>query len=391
MLLNKFCGYSLPVRFEPTELTPQELELQRGARAFLRDALPQGSYEPGLGMDSGRDAAFSQQLAKYGWIGVAIPTEYGGRNGTAVDRFVITEELLRSGAPVTHHWVADRQTAPLLLKFGTEEQKRRFLPAIASAEISFCIGMSEHEAGSDLTAVRTSATRTDGGWLLNGTKVWTSNAMDSDWFVILCRTGTDPDDRHAGLSQFLVDLRTEGVTRSPIPFLDPSTHFAEVLLDNVLVPDDCVLGVIGQGWVQNTNELAYERGGPDRWLSTYGLVEAFIREYPEEAKAEQPAQVIGEIVAKYWALRRLSLSVARSIDRKEAPAAESALVKEMGTRFEQDVIIALQCLLDVEPRSTSASVFERLLSRAILSGPSFTIRGGTIEILRSVAMKGLVL
>jgi alkylation response protein AidB-like acyl-CoA dehydrogenase len=379
-----------PVRFEPTELTPQELELQREARAFLRDALPEAGHEPGLGMDSGRDAAFSQQLAEHGWIGVAIPTEYGGRDGTAVERFVITEELLRSGAPVTHHWVADRQTAPLLLKFGTEEQKRRFLPAIAGAEISFCIGMSEHEAGSDLSAVRTSATRIDGGWLLNGTKVWTSNAMDSDWFVILCRTRTDPGDRHAGLSQFLVDLRSEGVTRSPIPFLDQSTGFAEVLLDDVLVPDDCVIGLIGEGWVQNTNELAYERGGPDRWLSTYGLVEAFIREYPEEAKAEQPAQVIGEIVAKYWAIRRLSLSVARSIDREEAPAAESALVKEMGTRFEQDVIIALQGLLDLEPRSSSTSAFQRLLSRAILAGPSFTIRGGTIEILRSVAMKGLV-
>jgi alkylation response protein AidB-like acyl-CoA dehydrogenase len=376
------------VQFQPAELTPAELELQREVRQFLDETLPE-SHEPGLGMDSGRDPDFSRALADRGWVGMTIPAEYGGHARSAVERFVVTEELLRRGAPVTQHWIADRQTAPLILKVGTDEQKRTFLPAIARADVQFCIGMSEPDSGSDLASVRTRAVRVDGGWSVTGTKVWTSNAMDSDWFIMLGRTGDGSDDRHAGLTQFLVDLTSPGLTRTPIPFLDGDSHFAQVVMEEVFVPDARVLGEVGHGWGQNTTELAHERGGPDRWLSTYGLVEAFLREHPDRAKSEAGAQAIGEIVATYWTLRRLSLSVARSVDHGESPSAQAALVKEMGTRFEQDIIVMLQDLSGLEVRSGSTSRFERLLGRAILAGPSFTIRGGTIEILRSVAAKGL--
>jgi alkylation response protein AidB-like acyl-CoA dehydrogenase len=162
-----------------------------------------------------------------------------------------------------------------------------------------------------------------------------------------------------------------------------------VVLNDVFVPDELVLGGIGMGWAQNTSELAYERGGPDRWLSTYLVVENWLREHPDSAAGERGALLLGDVVARWWALRRLSLSIARKIDRGEAPAVESALVKEMGTRFEQDVLERVVGLVDVEPSPESASLFERLLAAAILTGPSFTIRGGTIEVLRSVAAKGL--
>jgi alkylation response protein AidB-like acyl-CoA dehydrogenase len=375
------------MRFEPTELTGDELALQREVREFLAAELPRGSYEPGLGMGAERNPAFSRRLAERGWVGMALPRRYGGGDRGAVDRFVVVEELLRWGAPVGHHWVADRQTGPVINRFGTEAQKERFLPPICRGELSFSIGMSEPDSGSDLASVKTRARRVEGGWLISGTKVWTSGAHVNDWFIVLCRTSEEAD-RHQGLSQLLVDLRSEGLRVNPIPFLDGTEHFNEVVLSDVFVPDDLVLGEVGAGWAQNTSELAHERGGPDRWLSTYLVVEEFLRERGDSLD-EAAVALLGEAAARWWGLRQLSLSVARLIDRGEAPSTESALVKEMGTRFEQDVLAAVQRLVDLEPAPGAASLFERLLARAVLTGPSFTIRGGTNEILRSVAARGL--
>jgi alkylation response protein AidB-like acyl-CoA dehydrogenase len=375
--------------FAQADLTEEEIELQRDVRAFLTKELPRGTFRPGLGMAAPADRAFSARLARRGWLGMALPTRYGGHDRSAVDRFVVSEELLRWGAPVGHHWVADRQTGPLINRFGTEEQKHRFLPAICRGELSFAIGMSEPEAGSDLAAVRTRATPVDGGWLVNGTKVWTSRARESDWFVVLCRTADASEDRHAGLSQLIVDLRSDGLRISPIPFLSGHSDFNEVALENVFVPDELVLGEIGGGWTQNTSELAHERGGPERWLSTYLLVEELMRSRAELFGTEPGRHMLGHSVARWWGIRRLSLSVARMIDRGETPAVESALVKEMGTRFEQDVLVGVQELVALDPGPDGETLFERLLFEAVLSAPSFTIRGGTNEILRSVASKGL--
>jgi len=376
------------VRFTPTELTESEVALQREVREFLAAELPRGSFGQGLGMQAGRDRAFSRRLAERGWVGMALPRRYGGGDRSAVERFVVVEELLRWGAPVGHHWVADRQTGPVINRFGTEAQKERFLPPICRGELSFSIGMSEPDSGSDLASVQARATRAAGGWLLNGTKIWTSGAHVNDWFIVLCRTSEEAD-RHEGLSQLLVDLHSEGLQVNPIPFLDGTEHFNEVVLRDVFVPDDLVLGAVGMGWAQNTSELAHERGGPDRWLSTYLVVEQFLREHADDPLDERAQVVLGEATARWWGLRQLSLSVARQIDRGQAPSAESALVKEMGTRFEQDVLAAVQRLVDLEPSPDTSSPFERLLVRAVLTAPSFTIRGGTNEVLRSVAARGL--
>ncbi|MEB3034403.1 acyl-CoA dehydrogenase family protein [[Mycobacterium] nativiensis] len=375
------------------ELTTAELRLREQVRAFLAERLPAGTFEPGLGMGAPVDPAFSAALAERGWVGMAVPAGYGGPGATAVDRFVVVEELLRWGAPVGQHWVADRQIAPVLLRYGTEQQKQWLLPRICRGELCFCIGMSEPDAGSDLASVRTRGVRTEGGWRVTGVKVWTSNAMYADYMIALCRTGDGA--RHEGLSRFLIDMRSPGVTVEPIPYLDGSTgHFAQVVFDDVAVSDDMVIGEIGQGWAQNTSELAFERSGPDRWISTFLLVQEFIREHPDLAAGTAGRRLIGEQAAQYWVLRRLSLAVARAIDAGETPAAEAALIKEMGTRFEQDVVLALQELLDRElvcslDPAQPPSPFERLLHRAVLDAPSFTIRGGTTEVLRSVAAKGL--
>jgi alkylation response protein AidB-like acyl-CoA dehydrogenase len=376
------------MRFEPTVLTDAELALQREVREFLAAALPRGSHTPGLGMSAAADPAFSRKLAQRGWVGMALPRRYGGGERTAVERFVVVEELLRWGAPVAHHWVADRQSGPVINRFGTEGLKQRFLPAICRGELGFSIGMSEPDAGSDLASVRTRAGRVEGGWLLNGTKIWTSAAHRNDWFIVLCRTSEEPD-RHQGLSQVLVDLRADGLTVSPIPFLDGTKHFNEVVLRDVFVPDELVLGEVGAGWSQVTAELTFERGGPDRWLSTYLVVEHFLREHSPSALDESAAQMLGDLTARWWGLRQLSLAVARQVDRGGAPGAEAALVKEMGTRFEQDVLARVQQVIALEPSPGTGSNFERLLAAAILTAPSFTIRGGTNEILRSVIARGL--
>jgi 3-oxocholest-4-en-26-oyl-CoA dehydrogenase alpha subunit len=374
------------LRFASSELSDSELALQAEVREFLAAELPRGSFAPGLGMAAGRDQDFSRALAARGWLGMALPRRYGGAERGVVDRFIVVEELLRWGAPVRYHWVADRQTGPLILRYGSVDQRERFLPAICRGEVSFSIGMSEPEAGSDLAAVQTRATRARGGWRVSGTKLWTGGAHENDWCVVLCRT-SDEDDRHRGLTQLIVDLRAPGITVRPIAYLDGREFFNEVILDNVLVTDDLVVGEVGAGWAQNTSELAFERAGPERWLSTYLVVEQYLREHG--ATDERGEAALGEAVAGWWGIRALSLSVARLLDAGQAPVAEAALVKELGTRFEQEVLDTIWRLVPEDPYPDTESLFERLLAAAILGAPSFTIRGGTNEILRSVAARSL--
>lgn len=373
--------------FVLTELTDQERELQAAVRAFLREESPRWEGLPGLGMGARADREFSKLLAARGWLGMGLPVAYGGGGRPMVERFVVVEELLRAGAPVAHHWFADRQSGVVIAKYGTEAQKRRFLPGICAGDLAFCVGMSEPDSGSDLASVTTRAVPHRTGWLINGTKVWTSGAQYSDWMIALVRTSTEAE-RHAGLSQVLIDLRAPGVRVSPIALLSGEPDFCEVSLVDVWIAPDQVLGVVGQGWAQVTSELAYERCGPERWLSTYLVLEAFLRALGPDP---EPATLclVGEMTARMWALRLLSLSMARAMDAGGLPVLEASMVKEMATRFEQDLLARIQDLVDVEPDPSSAVAFDRLLARAVLAAPIFTLRGGTVEILRSLVSKGL--
>jgi alkylation response protein AidB-like acyl-CoA dehydrogenase len=373
--------------FELAQPSPGEEQLRLEVRRFLAGRLPAG-YRPGLGMTSGWDPDFSRSLAERGWLGMAIPHDYGGSGRGAVERFIVTEELLAAGAPVSAHWVADRQTAPMILRWGTERQRRRFLPVIADGTCFFSVGMSEPEAGSDLAAVRTSAVPAPGGWRLNGTKLWTSYAHLSHYLVVLCRTSAPGGERHRGLSQLIVDLSSPGVTVNPIRFLSGSEDFNEVVLDDVFVPDDMLLGEPGAGWAQVTSELVLERAGPDRFLSAFGLLRLFLRRPGDGAGG---AEDVGRLVSELWTIRQLGLSVARMIDNGTASPAAAALVKDLGTRHEQLAVRTIAEIAGVDPDPASPEAFESLLAEAIAAAPSFTIRGGTTEVLRVVAgraMKG---
>ncbi len=374
------------IHLAPTSLSDAERTLQHEVRTYLDTRLAPGTYPLGLGMAGDVDPDFSRDLAAQGWVGMALPREYGGGGRTAVERQIVVEELLARGAPVGYHWVADRQSGLSIWHNGTEEQRRDLLPGIARGELSFAIGMSEPDAGSDLASLRSKAVLHGDTWRVDGTKIWTSNAATATHVLGLFRTS---DERHGGLTQFIVPRDTPGMSISPIPFIDGTQDFCEVVFDDVRLDDSMRLGAIGSGWGQNTSELALERGGVDRWMSMMPILEAWAR--TDAVRDSLPAQIdLGRIVARLWTFRGMSLSIARLVDEGRSPVAEAALVKEMATRFEQESLALVRRHLGRAPSPTSDVPWEALLARAILVGPSWTIRGGTTEILRSVIAKGLV-
>ncbi|MFF5261678.1 acyl-CoA dehydrogenase family protein [Actinomadura viridis] len=368
---------------------PGELDtLRREVRAFLAEETGSGRIAPHCDQWlAGWDPEFSRELGRRGWIGMSFPKEYGGAEAGALARFVVTEELLAAGAPVAAHWIADRQSGPALLKFGTEEQRRAYLPALARGECFFAIGMSEPDTGSDLASVRARGERVPGGWVLNGTKIWTSGAHGAHAMIALVRTAPREKDRHAGLTQFIVDLSSPGVQIRPIRLLTGEHHFNEVVLDDVFVRDDRVLGRPGDGWRQVTGELAMERSGPERILSTFPLLAAAVDHLARTGERVDPGR-LGAVVARLWALRQMSLAVAARLEDGQAPAAGAAVVKDLGTRFEGALVDTVRMLTQVEPDAGSGGL-AGMLAESVLHSPGFTLRGGTNEILRGVIAKGL--
>ena len=382
----------LPALTPPAAELPVRAEALRAeVREFLADERAAGAWTPRSDVWlSGWDEDFTRRLAARGWLGMTIPAEYGGHGASPLDRYVVTEELLAAGAPVAAHWVADRQIGPSLLRHGSEAQRRKYLPGIAAGEVYFGIGMSEPDSGSDLASVRSRATKVDGGWSLTGTKVWTSGGHHAHAFFALVRTSPPEEGkRHAGLSQFIVDLHADGVTIRPIPLLTGAHHFNEVVFDDVFVPDDMVLGEVGSGWGQVTGELAFERSGPERFLSTFPLLAALVGELSGTDLGPAGRRELGSLVARLWALRRMSLAVAGSLASGEAPELAAAVVKDLGTRFENEIIDAARLLVSIPPDPGAEGGYARLLADAVLHAPGFTLRGGTNEVLRGIVARGL--
>jgi alkylation response protein AidB-like acyl-CoA dehydrogenase len=350
-------------------------------RQEIRDFLARTPFESGC--DSwmiGFSPEFSRALGEAGWIGLTWPTRYGGRAASNLVRHTVIEELLAAGAPVAAHWFADRQVGPSLLRHGTDAQREFFLPAMARGELYFSIGMSEPDSGSDLASIRTRARRRTGGWEVNGTKVWTSHAHRAHYLLALVRTADRGEQRHAGMSQLLIDLRSEGVTVRPILSMSGEHHFNEVVLDGVFVPDDMLLGEEGQGWQQVMTELSYERSGPERFLSPYPLLARAAAELP-------PGPELGRLFSRLAALRRLSFQVAEAIDAGAPPAVAAAIAKDVGTAFENDVVDEVRRLAAVHGASER---LHTLLRQAQAQAPGFTLRGGATEIMREIIAGGLV-
>jgi alkylation response protein AidB-like acyl-CoA dehydrogenase len=374
--------------FELHDLPPEAERLRGEVRAFLGRELARQTALDRAPSWGGFDRGFSKKVGAQGWIGLMWPKRYGGHERSALERYVVLEEMLAAGAPVSAHWVADRQSGPMLLRFGTEDQRQRLLPRIARGELAFAIGMSEPDSGSDLASIRTRAEKAEGGYRVNGTKVWTSNAHLSDYMIATFRTHVDPANKHAGLSQFLVDTKTPGITISPIIDLTGKHHFNEVVFQDAFVPEDMLVGEEGAGWKQVTSELAFERSGPERYLSCMALIVELIRAVGADP-SERAAEVVGRLAAHLVTLRQMSLSVAAMLQAGENPNLEAAVVKDVGTAFEQSVPEIAHTLLGLEPSLTGESQLARVLAYLTQQAPSFSLRGGTREVLRGIIARGL--
>ena len=372
---------------------PELAELRGSLREFLVADRAEFGWQPRVdAWLSSWDEQFSARLGDAGFLGLTIPPEYGGRGLGHLHRYVVTEELLACGAPVAAHWIADRQVGPGLLSYGTEEQRGRILPRIAAGRYFSAIGMSEPQAGSDLAASSARAIRTDAGWVLSGTKVWTSGAHLSHQIVVLARSSPlDPQRRHAGFSQFIVPTDSPGISISPIVLMSGEHHFNEVTFDEVFIDDDNLLGEVGDGWRQVTAELSFERSGPERILTTAPLLTALLGLLASQpALDDHAAAAAGHLLARLISLRQLSVSVARALADGHSPVNEAALVKDLGTRFEQESVELAADLLsyvaaDAEDRGPVAALVEM----ARVHAPLFTLRGGTNEVLRGMVARGM--
>ncbi len=376
-------------QFDRVALSDETQDLRAQVRAFIdenRAYLPR----PNSDFVTGHDSEFSQKLGERGWIGMTWPAQYGGGERSNFERLVVTEELLSAGAPVSAHWIADRQSGPLLLRFGTPEQRQRYLPGIIRGERFFSIGMSEPDTGSDLASVRTSATAEGDAYRINGTKVWTTDAHRNHFIICLVRTAAQTENRHAGLSQIIVDLKNDGVKIRPIRNMAGGEDFNEVVFEDVLVPKNRIVGEPGNGWQQVTSELAYERSGPERFLSAYRVFAELIR-LCGDSPAPHQAAAIGRLAGHFMTLRRMSLSVAGMLEAGKDVVVEAALVKELGNNFEKLVPeVARLAVPDIAHTDAAAlGLFRQTFDETMLLSPSFTLRGGTREILRGVIARSL--
>jgi len=385
---------TMPFSLAPTRIPPEDEALRAPVRAFLQDFLRNADLPAHVRARSwgGYSPQLSRALAAQGWVGITLPREYGGGARSAFARYVLVEEFLACGAPVGSHWIAERQSGPLLLKYGSAAQKHFYLPRICRGEAFFCIGMSEPGAGSDLAGVKTRATPTQAGWRLNGQKIWTTNAHHCQYMIALVRTSGAADARHQGLSQMIVDLSLPGVTIRPITDLSGDSHFCEVFFDDVPLGPHALIGSEGQGWQQVTAELAFERSGPERLFSSIVLLDEWLAwlRTPQGSGDEGALRLAGRIFCELAPLRAMSIAVQDKLVRGHSPAAEAALVKELGTTLEQYIPAAIaDALFAAQDSADIPAELLRTLAYTTQVAPSFSLRGGTREILRGMIARAL--
>lgn len=320
---------------------------------------------------------FDRRLGEAGYIGLRWPTEYGGGGRSALEHFVVMETLLLAGAPVSGAWFPDRQIGPVLLQYGTEEQKQRWLPDIIAGRSAWAIGMSEPDAGSNVAGISTRAELDGDRFVVNGQKIWTSGAADADFCYLICRTSTDGPP-HKGLSELVVDMSLPGISVNPIHDSAWGSHFNEVFFDDVSVPADCLIGDMNNAFGQTMRQLEHERGGIDRLVSNKRLY-LDVRDLADTTD-RRIRQQIAAIETKYTIGRNLVL---RNV-LGQAPAGHSAVTKTFCTEFEQEVAEFVSRVLGARSMLATSGSLEERAARNIVYAPSYTIMGGTTQILRNI-------
>ncbi len=328
----------------------------------------------------GHDEALARELGARGWIGMTWPVEEGGGGRRPLERFVVFEALIAGGAPIAAMWFADRQMGPSLLQYGSPEQRRRWLPGILAGTSMWAIGMSEPDNGSDVAGLRTRAVRDGADWVVNGQKVWTSGAAMADWLYLVART--DPDARpHRGLSEFVLDMGSPGIEVRPIIDATGNRHFCEVVLTDVRVPGDCLIGEENASFGQVMHQMEHERGGIDRLVSNRLLYEDLRRSGWLDSSDPLVRQELAALETGYRIGRLLVLRETLG----QAPPSFSAATKTFCTELEQRV--AAVAARAAGARATlwdpDGGLASRI-ARAVCYAPAYTIMGGTTNITRNI-------
>jgi alkylation response protein AidB-like acyl-CoA dehydrogenase len=375
--------------------TPEQQAFRAEVREWLRENLP---WEYGVGLppkhdDLGDEVAFGRswqaKLAAAQLVGVSWPVEYGGRGAGPVEHYIVQEELARARAPEIVGRIGINLAAPTLMAHGTDEQKARWLPAILNASVIFCQLFSEPDAGSDLTSLRTVATRVEGGWCLRGQKVWTSYAQFADWGICLARSNPEAPKRK-GITFFVVDMHAPGVDVRPLVQLTGEAEFNEVFLDDVFVPDDQVVGAIDNGWAVANSTLSHERGTNPRQLVIHcQLIEELLRLALANGSYDDP-RLQQLLMEAYVEVRLFQLHNWRSISRLAKglePGPEGSSLKlywsEMSKRLHQ---VVLDVLGPAAPLwfGAESNPGDGVWQRSYLYYQASSIWAGTNEIQRTI-------
>jgi alkylation response protein AidB-like acyl-CoA dehydrogenase len=333
-----------------------------------------------------------QKLFAGGWICATWPEEYGGKGLTTMQGVVLSEEFARAKAPLRADFFGDTLVGPTILQWGSEEQKREFLPKILSGEARWCQGFSEPDSGSDLASLRCRAVpegdpRTASTWVINGQKVWTSLAQFSDRCVLLARTGP-ADSRHRGITAFFVDMDTPGITVRPIEMINGELEFAEVFFDDVVVPADRILGERDGGWAVAMSILPYERSSCfwQRIAYLYGRLQRLVELAPDDDRA---AEIVGDAYVQLHALRARSRATQHRLAETGTIGAETSIDKVLVATAEQATYDAVRRLLAGMVEMDESAAGEMWRSEYLYSRAA-TIYGGTAEVQRNIIARRLL-
>ncbi len=350
--------------------TPEQIELRERAHTVASSAVARFGRHNDSWIN-GYSKEFAKEMSSHGWIGMTWPTEFGGGGRPAIERLIVGEELIAAGAPIAAMWFADRQMGPTLIAYGRPDQQAEFLPKILSGETTWCIGMSEPNAGSDLAGLTTSAVRDGDDWVINGQKIWTSFGEVADYCYLICRTSKEGPP-HAGISEIIVAMNTAGIEVRPIKDMTTNRHFCEVFFTDVRIPVINLVGTEGAAFKQTMRQLEHERGGIDRLVSNYALY----RLARERANGSDPL-VRQEIAALEIAYRIGRILVIRETLR-QAPAGFSAATKCFCTEHEVRVADFVSRVLGPE------AMLWNQVTQGLSYAPGYTIMGGTSNVMRNI-------
>ena len=382
------------------KFTEEQEAFRKEVRDFLEDELKQGNFQPSCdAWIQGYSPDFTKKVSEKGWIGLTWPEEYGGKGCSHIDRLLLTEEMLRYGAPAACHWFADRQIGGGILRYGSEEQKRELLPKIIAGEAYVGLGLSEPEAGSDLASLRTKATEDGDEYIIDGQKMWTSCGMFMNYIYLVART--DPEaPQHRGISEFIFETSLPGVSITPTIDITGSTAWAEVFFDGVRIPNTCMIGEKNRGFYQVVNQLDYERAGLERLMGNYPLYDAilqFARETKRNGKSlaeETPVrQKLAQLQTEFEIGRLLTYRVVLVMEEGRAPNVEASMAKAYSTTFEQHLASTAIEITGLYGQLLAESKWAPLLGMAphsFLASTGYSLQAGTTEVLRNIiAQRGL--